>query len=110
MKFCKACGKGLFIHNPEMKIVQCSCGYKENIETNHNIGVDEIIPKKAEVGKGAVTQKHDLNGFPHTCRKCGYGEAEAVELGVFYGDEAGVYLFKCKKCGYSERQSDGTGN
>jgi DNA-directed RNA polymerase subunit M/transcription elongation factor TFIIS len=110
MKFCKNCGKGLFINNPETNIVQCSCGYIEKIERGHDVGFEEKIPQKAEIGKGAVTEKHDLHGFPHICKKCSHGEAEAIELGVFYGDEAGVYLFKCKKCGYTERQSDGTGN
>ena len=100
----------MFSHNPEMNIIQCNCGYFEKVEKEHETMFEEKMPKPIERGKGAVENKHDLSGFPHTCRKCGHGEAEAIELGVFYGDEAGVYLFKCKKCGYSERQSDGTGN
>lgn len=110
MKFCKACGKVLFVHNPEMGIVQCNCGFKEIIEEGHIIGFEEKITQKEVRGSGAVNETHDLNGFPHECKKCGHNMAEAIELGVFYGDEAAVYLFKCKKCGYSERQSDGTGN
>lgn len=110
MYFCPNCGKIANVVNDGLNRIKCSCGFSKLILEGENVSFEENIPQKAKRGEGAVEKKHDLSGFPHTCRKCGHGEAEAIELGVFYGDEAGVYLFKCKKCGYSERQSDGTGN
>jgi DNA-directed RNA polymerase subunit M/transcription elongation factor TFIIS len=110
MEFCDKCGKPMRVISDGLNRLVCSCGFSKLIIEGKNICFEENQPKRKEVGNGAVEKKHDLSGFPHECRKCGHGEAEAIELGVFYGDEAGVYLFKCKKCGYSERQSDGTGN
>jgi DNA-directed RNA polymerase subunit M/transcription elongation factor TFIIS len=110
MDFCEKCGKPMHVVNDGLNKLVCSCGFSKLVIEGKNISFDEKQPIREKRGEGAVEKKHDLNGFPHICKKCGFGEAEAIELGVFYGDEAGVYLFKCKKCGYSERQSDGTGN
>jgi DNA-directed RNA polymerase subunit M/transcription elongation factor TFIIS len=110
MHFCPNCGKIATVRKDGINRIECKCGFSKLILEGEDVTFEEKIPERQEIGKGAVEKKHDLSGFPHECRKCGHGEAEAIELGVFYGDEAGVYLFKCKKCGYSERQSDGTGN
>ena len=110
MHFCPKCGKIATVVKDGLNRITCSCGFSKLILEGEDVIVEENMPKRVERGTGAVEKKHDLGGFPHDCKKCGHGEAEAIELGVFYGDEAGVYLFKCKKCGYSERQSDGTGN
>ena len=91
----------------ERTIAVCECGFMKFPESED---YEEKVVQKDERQAGVVEEKHDSEGFPHECRKCGHGLAEVHELGVFYGDEAGVILFKCKKCGYSERQSDGTGN
>jgi len=109
MIFCK-CGKLMEIREDGLRMAVCSCGFKQVIGMGDTINFEEKQKQKPAREGGVVEQKHDLGGFPHTCSKCGYGECEVHELGVFYGDEAGVYLFKCKKCGWSERQSDGTGN
>jgi DNA-directed RNA polymerase subunit M/transcription elongation factor TFIIS len=113
MIFCK-CGKLMEVNENNsknfgsVKVAYCICGEKKII--GEEISFEENRPKKEARSSEVVEKKHDLGGFPHICSKCGYGECEVHELGVFYGDEAGVYLFKCKKCGWSERQSDGTGN
>lgn len=112
MEFCPRCGRmmklGLEFKGTEQRnISTCSCGFAKNFESKT---IEENVPQKEKRSSEVVTEKHETRGFPHKCKKCGFGEAEVLELGVFYGDEAGVYLFKCKKCGYTERQSDGTGN
>ncbi len=110
MLFCK-CGKLMEVGGEGIRMAHCSCGFKQLISAGDGENSFEEKQKLKEKRSSEVVEhKHDLGGFPHTCGKCGYGECEVIELGVFYGDEAGVYLFKCKKCGYSERQSDGTGN
>ena len=98
------------IRDDGIRMAYCSCGNKQLIRAEETTNFEEKQKQKEARSSEVVEKKHDLGGFPHTCGKCGYGECEVHELGVFYGDEAGVYLFKCKKCGYSERQSDGTGN
>lgn len=109
MIFCD-CGKIMEVKDIHgLKMAYCLCGNKRLVNSSQD-SFEENLPKQELRGSGAVEQKHDPSGFPHNCSKCGHGEAEVIELGVFYGDEAGVYLFKCKKCGWSERQSDGTGN
>jgi len=91
-----------------VKVAYCLCGEKRIIIGD--VSFEEKQKEREIRSSEVVEKKHDLRGFPHICSKCGYDECEVHELGVFYGDEAGVYLFKCKKCGWSERQSDGTGN
>lgn len=98
------------IRNDGLRMAVCSCGNKKLIREDETINAEETQPKKDLRSSEVLSEKHDTSGFPHICSKCGHGECEVIELGVFYGDEVGVYLFKCKKCGYSERQSDGTGN
>jgi len=111
MEFCKQCGKLLPMKNEENKaIVSCSCGSLNVLA--RETAFEEKQKKKPHRSSEVLhdNSAEDLSGFPHKCRKCGHGFAEVKEMGIFYGDEAGVYLFKCKKCGYTERQADGTGN
>jgi DNA-directed RNA polymerase subunit M/transcription elongation factor TFIIS len=107
MIFCE-CGKPMEIVDDGLRIARCSCGNKKLVV--EGVSFEENQPKKEERSSEVAEEKHELRGFPHTCSKCGYGEADVIELGVFYSDEAGVCLFRCKKCGWSERQADGTGN
>ncbi len=54
------------------------------------------------------TEEPEEKGFPNTCKKCGYGYADVIDLGASWTDEANVYLFKCKKCGYVTRDAYGS--
>jgi len=76
--------------------------------TSHIKFSEEI--KHEPVGEGILKEDSSGKGFPHTCKKCGYQQAEVVELGASYSDEADKFLFTCKKCGFTEKQHDGTGN
>ena len=111
MQFCNNCGKILPINN-ELKPsnIICSCGSINNLNKETSFEEKQKIKEKRNSEVFHDTSKTDLDGFPHLCKKCGHNFSEVRDLGCFYGDEAGVYLFKCKKCGYTERQSDGTGN
>jgi DNA-directed RNA polymerase subunit M/transcription elongation factor TFIIS len=108
MIFCK-CGKIMDIRDDGLRMAFCSCGNK-HLVLGGEITVEDNTPKTEIRNSEVVKTEHVGSGFPHNCSKCGYGEADVIELGIFYSDEAAVYLFKCKKCGWSERQSDGTGN
>lgn len=66
--------------------------------------------RKTKIADGIFSYKDESEGFPHECPKCGYSEADVIDLGAPYSDESNIYLFKCKKCGYVKRQADGSGN
>jgi len=107
-QFCDVCGKILEIKTTKEKTFGiCKCGYVKEIEDS--VSVSEKGRRKQKVGKGvaeAVVEK----GFPHICKKCGFGECEVYDLGASWSDESNIYLFKCKKCGFVERQADGSSN
>ncbi|MEK6891413.1 MAG: hypothetical protein AABX03_04740 [Nanoarchaeota archaeon] len=109
--FCDECGSILEVKTTKegKKFGICNCGFAK--EVHSDIISSEIEPKRKEVGEGVIVEETEIPpGFPHTCKKCGYKEAEVYDLGASYSDEANKYLFKCLKCGYTERQADGTGN
>ena len=66
--------------------------------------------EKEQRGSGIITEEPLSGGFPHICKKCGYGECDVVDLNPPYSDESNIYLYRCKKCFFVERQADGTGN
>lgn len=111
--FCKKCGRILNIEKidldgevdgkKEISIGRCVCGYSKVLG---EISTTEKMPKKIEKGKGAVEDKNELATFPHKCKKCGHEQAQVIEMGVWYSDEAGVVRFKCGKCGYTEQSAD----
>jgi len=107
MLFCNKCGKPLKIEEVNgKKLARCSCGFEKLIEEGHEISAIEHIPKKPEIGKGAVSGKNQLATFPHRCKKCGYEKAQVIECGVWFSDEAGVVRYRCGKCGYTEQSCD----
>jgi len=106
--FCDECGKIMDIVKIKNKqFLICSCSFVKELKSD--IKTSEKIPKKSEIGKG-VAVEIKTHGFPHKCKKCGFGECDVYDLGAKYSDESNVYLYQCKKCGYVERQADGSGN
>lgn len=94
-------------HHEHTYEVVCACGHLQQV--HHSLVAGEKIPRAESVGKGvAVPEK--TAGFPHTCKKCGYGECEATQINASYSDESDIILYTCKKCGFVERQAEGTGN
>src|SRR3989344_2822010 len=101
MYFCKECGKMLELEK-ETNRGKCSCGFATNLPEMHFSKTKE----KDEIGSGILKEDLSSNGFPHTCKKCGYGECDVVDLGPPVSDESSVYLYRCKKCKFVERQAD----
>lgn len=109
MIFCE-CGKIMEIRDDGLRMAFCLCGRKQ-VVLGGELTAEDNNPKNEMRNSEVVKEEHKgVGGFPHNCSKCGFGEADVIDLGIAYSDEAAVYLFKCKKCGWSERQSDGTGN
>lgn len=94
-------------HHERAYDVVCSCGHTQQI--HHAISAGEKLKPKEEVGKGVAVPVKSA-GFPHTCKKCGYGECEPAQINAPYSDESDIIFYTCKKCGFVERQADGTGN
>ena len=83
----------------ENKIGICSCGFSKILD---EISSTENMPKMVEKGKGALKDKNQLATFPHECVYCGHDKAQVIDLGVWYGDEAGNIRYRCGKCGRVE--------
>lgn len=108
-KYCSICNKLVAFEEKNGVLYEiCECGKKCFVEKK--VLVSEKQPNKIKLGAGVVEEDKSLNGFPHVCSKCGYGQADITDLGAPYGDESNIYILKCKKCGHSERQTDGTSN
>ena len=107
--FCSKCGRMLtaYRHHEQVYEAVCSCGHVNQIR--HALSAGEKLPQKAEVGKGIAVPAESA-GFPHTCKKCGYGKCEPTQINAPYSDESDIVLYTCKKCGFVERQAEGTGN
>jgi len=95
--FCEMCGKMLLIKDGMGK---CKCGFEKKVE---HTSTTETIKEKPEIGKGIAQHGNILATFPHKCKKCNHDKAQVIDLGVWYGDEAGVVRYKCGKCGFTEQ-------
>lgn len=102
--FCPICKNLIKINNNK---ASCECGYKSD---NFNLTSTEKTKEKSKKGEGIIIEEKITTGFPHMCRKCGFNEAEVIDVGISVSDEAGIYIFKCLKCGFVERQADGSCN
>ena len=56
-----------------------------------------------EVGEGVVPAINPMATYKYKCKKCGYGKAQIIDMGLSYSDEDNLILLKCGKCGWSER-------
>ncbi|MBU0470951.1 MAG: hypothetical protein KKA62_03465 [Nanoarchaeota archaeon] len=101
--FCKTCG-GLLLpkKTPYGKWMSCPKGHSQP-ELNQENNVISI--KNNELGKVITVSdgKNVLAVHDHSCKRCGHGKAELVDLGSFYSDEDSVYKMKCGKCGFVEQ-------
>jgi len=105
--FCPKCNKILEISKENEKTIgSCICGHVQETMINSN----EKLIKKPKIAKGVFQPHESKEGFPNVCEKCGYVEADVIDLGAPYSDESNIYLFKCKKCNFVKRQTDGTSN
>lgn len=106
--FCEKCGKILQIKKEEHATFgYCKCGYAKHLHSGVRFSQKEN--HEEELGTG-IAHDEITQGYPNTCKKCGFGYSEIEHLNPFYSDESDIYLYKCKKCGHVERQTDGTSN
>jgi DNA-directed RNA polymerase subunit M/transcription elongation factor TFIIS len=105
LKFCERCNALMNSREEdELIIFECpSCGFFEAVGDISSLDVKEkMIPSELR-GEGAGEDKNDFADYPNVCKKCGYGFAQILDLGIFYSDEDNLVLLKCGKCGFSER-------
>ena len=95
------------VQDKEERLWYCGCGAVKEFEGQ--IGSAEKINRK-EVGEGVIKDRKTKGGFPHKCRKCGYGLADIETISAFYSGESDISLYRCKECGHVERETDGTSN
>ena len=101
--FCKTCGNLLALEkNPYGKWMRCTQGHpqpelvqKTPILTSSN----PHVGKEIQVADG----KNILAVHDHLCKKCGYGQAELLEMSASYSDEDNTYRMKCGECGFVEQ-------
>ena len=101
--FCKTCGKLLVPKKTEYgKWLACPEGHPQpelNQEkkvlqtTNNNQG------QRLQVSDGL----NPLAVHDHVCKKCGYNQAELIEIAPFYSDEDSIIRMKCGKCSFVEQ-------
>lgn len=104
MKFCPKC-KGLLVPKSigERFIVKCkNCDFFAEGKAKPLIE-EEDIKHKPKRGEGVLKNKNPFATYKHKCKKCGYGKAQIIDMGVFYSDEDNLIMLKCGKCEYSER-------
>ena len=105
LKFCEKCNTLMnFKEKDGLTILECpNCGFIESVEENEILkSKEKIIPAEPR-GEGIGKDKNNFADYPNVCKKCGYGFAQILDLGIFYSDEDNLILLKCGKCGFSER-------
>ena len=100
---CTQCGNLLLPRvTPYGKWMACPAGHTQpQLNQEHNILVSKNKEqgRKIEVGDGLnILAVHD-----HTCKRCGYGQAELIEMLASYSDEDNIYRMKCGQCGFVEQ-------
>jgi len=100
INFCKKCGNFMSPKNTNETI--CSrCGLLQ--KSNNELISKEQIQKKDDVAEGIVSDENIYATYDNICKKCGYGKAQVIDLGVKYSDEDNLFFLKCGKCGFSQR-------
>ena len=75
--------------------VQPELNQQQTILTSKNENQGKLI----EVMSG----ENFLAVHDHICKKCGFNQAELIEMSCSYSDEDNVYKFKCGRCGCVEQ-------
>lgn len=101
--FCKICGSVLVPKKTEYgSWMSCPHGHLQP-ELNQDkkvVKLDEMNrSKKIEI----LEEKNHLAVHHHICKKCGYDQAELIEISCSYTDEDNIYRMKCGKCGFIEQ-------
>lgn len=100
--FCPKCGSILVpkIRNKK-KIIECSCGYKEN-----DISKIETLKEVVKPQKEVEVVDEEVEIYPETdekCSECGHDKAYFWTVQTRAGDESETKFLKCKKCKHTWR-------
>lgn len=107
--FCKKCGGLLNTYETKDGVIEGLCVNGCTPLQKVQLSTTEHIAHQTK-GTGVIPEETNQQGFPHTCKQCGYEACEITDLGAQYSDESNIYLYRCLKCNHVERQADGTGN
>jgi DNA-directed RNA polymerase subunit M len=100
MKFCPKC-KSIMLPKPGKKLLECSCGYKEEGELKlSSAGVER--KETVVVGAGAETDVRPI--VDAKCPKCKHTKARHWELQTRSADEPATRFYKCENCGHTWRE------
>lgn len=84
-------------------ILKCPyCGFSKKAGGKHLVEKEKITHKVRGKGK-AIKEENDLATYKNKCKKCGFGKAQVIDMGVAYSDEDNLILLKCGKCCWAER-------
>ncbi|WP_407376911.1 transcription factor S [Methanobrevibacter sp.] len=104
MEFCPKCGAMLL---PKDGVLECSCGYKENLSADNSDYTIEKDNIKAEENVKILGEDIDLGpGVTEICPKCGHDKATYELKQTRSADEAPTRFFTCKKCKHKWREYD----
>jgi len=103
-KFCPKCKSILIPERISLNtfVLKCTkCGFYKEEKGEPLIRTDKMRNKG--IGDGVINDGNELADYDNKCKKCGYGKAQIIEMGVSYSDEDDLILLKCGECGHSER-------
>ena len=101
--FCKTCGSLLVPkHTPFGKWFSCPNGHLQPELQNEE---KTLTSQNQEKGREIQVAKDEniLAVHKHKCKRCGYEQAELIEIAPSYSDEDPTYRMKCGKCGFVEQ-------
>ena len=80
-----------------------SCNFFQEVFNYSDLKSKNVLADNKKVGEGFVKGDNELATYDNICKKCGYGKAQIIDMGIFYSDEDNLILLKCGRCGNSER-------
>ena len=102
ISFCKKCknilppkGSG---ENFDIICHKCGTGQKRKT----SLISKEFKEKKVEKGKG-VGDGNPFATYKNVCKKCGYDQAQIIDVPAKYSDEDDLIFLKCGRCGFSKK-------
>jgi len=104
LEFCPKCENIMIPEKVGDKyFIKCAhCDFSKKLKNDSKLIEKEKILHKYEIGK-VLKSENEFATYKHKCEKCGYGNAQVIDVGSFYSDEDNLILLKCGKCGWSER-------
>ncbi len=104
VKFCPKCGALLL---PKEGILQCRCGYSQEIGEEEKEGY--VLEEKPKELQDIPVIEEDLQQMPTvrtSCKRCGNTEAYYWMVQTRGADEPATKFFRCTKCKYTWREYD----